>query len=105
MWPAMRNEERAAIGKIGDTIEDLRARWRNPSGQRQEYVTAGEVPSVNANEQRENPALLARLDELSEERRRIHGLLMDGQLEGMTEIDALDVQVHRLRADFGVLNH
>lgn len=101
----MRDEERAAIGKIGEMIEDLRARWTNPSGQRQEYVTAGEVLGVNANEQRDNPALLARLDELAEERRRIHGLLMDGQLHGMTEIEALAVQVNRLRQDFGVLNH
>jgi hypothetical protein len=100
----MRDEERAAIGKIGDVLEDLRGRWRDPSRQRQEYVTAGEVGAVNAAEQLANPALLATLEELESERRRIHGLLMDGQLTDTNEIQALAAKVERLREDFSVQN-
>jgi hypothetical protein len=100
----MRDEERAGITKIGELLQELRGRWRDPSRQRQEYVTAGEVDSLNAQEQRENPALLARLEELESERERIHGLLMDGQLSGMAEIQALAGKADRLREDFAVLD-
>jgi hypothetical protein len=100
----MRDEERAAITKIGELLKELRGRWKDPSRQRQEYVTAGEVDSVNAQEQRENPSLLARLEELEGERVRIHELLMDGQLEGMGEILALAGKADRLREDFAVLD-
>jgi len=60
----MRDEERVAIGKIGEMLEELES-----------------------------------------ERRRIHGLLMDGQLKGgMDPIQALAGKVDRLREDFAVLD-
>jgi hypothetical protein len=98
----MRDDERKLIGEIGDLLEELRARWRDPSRQRQVYVTAGEVDAVNAAEQLANPALLSTLEELESERRRIHGLLMDGQLTDTNEIQALAAKVERLRQDFSV---
>lgn len=100
----MRDEERAAIAKIGETLEELRGRWQAPSRQRQDYVTAAEVAAVNAEEQRANPALLRTLEELESERRRLSGLLMDGQLTDTSEVQALAAKVERLREDFSVLN-
>jgi hypothetical protein len=100
----MRDEERAALAKIGDVLDELRGRWQDPSRQRQEYVTAGEVGAVNAEERLANPALITTLEELDGERQRLYELLLDGQIEGTAEVQALAAKVDRLRQDFGVMN-
>jgi hypothetical protein len=46
----MRDEDRAAMSKIGEVLEDLRRRRKNPCREQQKYVQAFEVSSVTAME-------------------------------------------------------
>jgi hypothetical protein len=95
----MHDEEHSAMGKVTETIAQLRASWRERGGGHRDT----EIQTGGAHEMDHRrdvaPALIAELEALEVERSRIQSLLMTGGSDASDQIAALAERVERLRRE------
>ena len=95
----MRDEEHSAMGKVTETLAQIRASWRERGGMHGESeIQTGGAQEID-HRRDAAPALVAELEALELERSRIQSLLMTGGSDASDQIAALAERAERLRRE------